>query len=497
MADGDDLGAGEDAETHLRERVKELTALHACAKLLFLTEPPLAEMLAGVAALLPPAFVHAACATGCVRFDGHSYATPGHAATPWVLVHVFVTADGRRGELEVAYHEEVPDTGLGIGPFLAEEVRLLDSVSDMLRGALDRRAAERVARGAKERLDLALTAAMMGVWDHDLATGHVTWSEHLARLVGRDREMRGPLNAFTDYIHPDDQAYVTAQRDAILDPDRIYTFEFRVRRGDGTWRPVSATGRMLVDELGAPSRVLGVIMDITARRALQNGLQRAQKLETLGQVAGGVVHDFNNVLGVVITNVDLLREDTEPGPVRQQLDETFDAAMRGAALARQLLAFSRNAEFHPAAVPLDPLITSMQPLLRRLVGRTIDLRLALATDDAEVWADPSQLEQVVMNLVVNARDATPRGGTITVATERDPHGDPFAVAIVVRDTGGGVPAEMIDRIFEPFFTTKPEGHGTGLGLAVVRAVARQWHGDVSVESTPGQGATFRVQLPRL
>jgi PAS domain S-box-containing protein len=365
----------------------------------------------------------------------------------------------------------------------------------MLRGALDRRAAEEVAHHTKERLDLALSAAMMGVWDHDLATGTVTWSEHLARLVARDREMIGTLNAFSDYVHPDDQAYVIAQRDGIRDPDRIYTFEFRVRRGDGTWRPVAATGRMILDERGAPARVLGVIMDISARRALESGLQRSQKLETLGQVAGGVAHDFNNVLCSVIVNAEVLREDIEPGPLREQLDEIFDAAMRGAALARQLLSFSRNAEFHPTAVSLDPMITSMQPLLRRLAGRAIELRLSLATDGVEVWADPSQLEQVVMNLVVNARDAMPSGGTITVATERDPLADPGAVAIVVRDTGGGVPAEILERIFEPFFTTKPPGQGTGLGLAVVRAVARQWHGDVSVESTPGQGATFRVQLP--
>lgn len=500
MAAGDDRFTGEceirsALVRELRERIKEMTALHACAKLLFLTETTLEELLAGVAALLPPAFLHPECATGCVRFDGQTYATPGHAATPWVLVHGFVATDGRRGELEVAYHEARPDTGLALGPFLAEEVRLLDSMSDMLRGALDRRAAEEVAHHTKERLDLALSAAMMGVWDHDLATGTVTWSEHLARLVARDREMIGTLNAFSDYVHPDDQAYVIAQRDGIRDPDRIYTFEFRVRRGDGTWRPVAATGRMILDERGAPARVLGVIMDISARRALESGLQRSQKLETLGQVAGGVAHDFNNVLCSVIVNAEVLREDIEPGPLREQLDEIFDAAMRGAALARQLLSFSRNAEFHPTAVSLDPMITSMQPLLRRLAGRAIELRLSLATDGVEVWADPSQLEQVVMNLVVNARDAMPSGGTITVATERDPLADPGAVAIVVRDTGGGVPAEILERIFEPFFTTKPPGQGTGLGLAVVRAVARQWHGDVSVESTPGQGATFRVQLP--
>ncbi|HVV85451.1 MAG TPA: PAS domain S-box protein [Kofleriaceae bacterium] len=355
------------------------------------------------------------------------------------------------------------------------------------------RAAEEDARRSGERLDLALAAAGMGVWERDLATDEVRWSAHLARLVGLDHELVGRYRDFADMVHPDDDREVDTFINTIVHDELPRTIEFRMRRPDGSWRPVAATGRALLGPDGTPRRLVGVVMDITARRALEAGLQQAQKLETLGQIAGGVAHDLNNVLFVVSSSCALLRRSLTDRGQRELLGEIDDAASRAAALVRQLLAFSRREEFHPAAVELDALVGRLRPMLERVVGRSITVRSQLGAGATRVWADATQLEQLVMNLVVNARDAMPGGGTVTIATSAAGEGDAL---IVVEDTGPGIPPTLRERVFEPFFTTKGPERGTGLGLAVVRAVARQWRGDVTVDGPPEGGAVFRVRFPR-
>ncbi len=487
----------------LGERVKELHALHRCARLLLAVDRGEPALLAAVAALLPPAFEHPDRTTGAVRLGDRLYATPGHAETAWMLRHELTTADGRPGAIEVAYHGPPPGRDDARGPFLPEESELLESLGDMLRLGLDRRRADDDRVQVRERLDLALTAASMGVWERDLVTERVTWSAHMARLIGRDGELTGQFRDFAHLVHPDDARELEAFLAAVCLSEQPRTVEFRLCRTDGTWRPVAATGRGYFGPDGRPRRVIGVVMDITGRRALEAGLRQAQKLETLGQVAGGVAHDFNNLLSVVTSDCGLLQLQVTDELQRELLDEIAETAARATALTRQLLAFSRRAEFQPAEVELDRLTDRLRPLLVRLAGPAITVTTSLAAEGASVWADPSQLEQLVVNLVVNARDAMPDGGTITVTTAVVPgaagtaaKADEGQVVLAVGDTGAGIPLEVIDRIFEPFFTTKAPGQGTGLGLAVVRAVARQWRGEVTVDSGPGRGATFRVELPR-
>ncbi len=500
----------------LGERVKELDALHRCAKLLLIDHATDDDLLAAVAALLPTGFQHPTDTTAAVRLGERRYPTPGHRDARWTLRRELVTADGVVGAIDVAYHGRWPDPAEpdGLGPFLIEEVRLLESLSDMLRLALDRRRAEEAARRSRDRLELAFDAAGMGVWERDLISNEVTWSPHLARLVGFADEQRAPFGGLAHLVHPDDHPAMDAFHAGPRVDGPPRTVEFRLRRPDGGWRPVSATGRVVADAEGRPRRMVAMIMDITGRRALEAGLQQAQKLEALGQVAGGIAHDFNNLLTVVTYAASALQGQVPAGAARDLLGEIDIAAGRATALTRQLLAFSRRAEFHPAAIELDPLIARLRPLLGRIVGRDVELRTELSAGDARVWADASQLEQVVMNLVVNARDAMARGGVVTIVTratiaagagdgdgdgagpgDGDGDGDGPHARIEVRDTGAGIPADVIDRIFEPFFTTKAPGQGTGLGLAVVRAVARQWRGEVTAANLPGGGARFDVRLP--
>ncbi len=253
----------------------------------------------------------------------------------------------------------------------------------------------------------------------------------------------------------------------------------------------------------APGMHVHSVRDLTEQRRLEGVVRHAQKMEAVGRLAGGIAHDFNNVLTAITGFASILRnERPAEDPDRPLLEEILGAAGRGAALTRQLLAFSRKQTLNPQTLDLNDTITGLENILRRLVGDDLDLQLALAEHVDPVHADPGQVEQVLLNLVVNARDAMPNGGRLTIATANAELTRPGAgrtgsfVAIDVADTGTGMASPLIDRIFEPFFTTKPEGKGTGLGLSIVHGIVEQSGGFVQVHSEPGVGTRFRVALPR-
>jgi len=239
---------------------------------------------------------------------------------------------------------------------------------------------------------------------------------------------------------------------------------------------------------------------VTDRRRLEGQLRQAQKLEALGRLSGGIAHDFNNLLAAIIGFAGLVEQGIEDGTARR--DDAIairDTAMRAATLTQQLLAFSRRQPSEPRPVVLDDLVAAMLPLLRQLTGTRVTLDWTAGAGHETVVADRGQIEQVVLNLVVNANDATPRGGRIAIATapldDEAGSGRPRGVRLTVSDTGAGMSEETMARAFEPFFTTKPEGHGTGLGLATVYGVVSQAGGQVSVQSALGEGTTIVVDLP--
>jgi PAS domain S-box-containing protein len=281
---------------------------------------------------------------------------------------------------------------------------------------------------------------------------------------------------------------------------------------DGVPRTVAVGGAPLAGE-GTTGAVL-VLRDVTAQhvaerehRDLQHAFEQAQKLESVGRLAGGVAHDFNNVLTVILGNLELaLLTVSEDGPLAEPLREAREAAKGAASVTRQLLAFSRKSVIEPQAIDLAQALERLGKMLRRLIGEDVSLRVEPG-DGARAWVDPGQLEQILINLVVNARDAMPRGGDLVIrtATERVRAGDPrllpgtspgeFAV-LTVTDTGCGMTEEVRQHVFEPFFTTKEKGKGTGLGLATVYGAVRQNRGFIEVESEVGRGSTFRIYLPR-
>jgi two-component system cell cycle sensor histidine kinase/response regulator CckA len=281
-----------------------------------------------------------------------------------------------------------------------------------------------------------------------------------------------------------------------------------LRRKDGNKITVRCTGRSVIDDEGLPS--LDVFAeDVTEKRILERQLQMAAKMEAIGRLSGGIAHDFNNLLGVIIGYSQLFKRKLEPqSSLREHAEEIEKAGQRAAALTRQLLAFSRQQVLTPAVLNLNDLVADMVKMLPRLIGEDIALQTSLAADLGRVKADQGQIEQVIMNLAVNARDAMPSGGELRIETANRELDQTYArhhagakpgqyVMLSVVDSGSGIDSETLAHIFEPFFTTKEMGKGTGLGLATVYGVVKQSEGYIWVDSEPGKGAAFQIFLPRV
>jgi PAS domain S-box-containing protein len=276
------------------------------------------------------------------------------------------------------------------------------------------------------------------------------------------------------------------------------------RRRDQTSFIGSTTIRPLVAEPGVPPGFVAVTHDVTDRRSLEERLRQSQKMEAVGNLAGGVAHDFNNLLSAISGYAEWLEQDLATESRQEMITGIQQAADRGAELIRQLLTFSRRQTIQPALVNLSSTVEELLPLLRRLVGATVQIIDGTSPTLAAVLGDRGEIERVLMNVVVNAKDAMPRGGHITIRTADtwvdDPPDDEMQpgpyVVLEVEDTGSGMDAETLRRAFEPFFTTKPVGKGSGLGLSTVYGIVRQMGGAIAIESTPGRGATVRILLPR-
>ncbi|MBI5067830.1 MAG: PAS domain S-box protein [Deltaproteobacteria bacterium] len=327
-------------------------------------------------------------------------------------------------------------------------------------------------------------------------TAALGWTE--AEVVGRPG---------MELVHPEDEPQVLRRFEGLLAaPGATSRATYRLRHRDGTWRLVDAVGR---NHLADPA-LRGVVVsarDITEQRRLQEQLLEAQKLESVGQLAGGVAHDFNNLLTAILGGGEGLKESMERGapPLADDVQAVLDAGARASELTRQLLAFARRQPIAPTRLDLGQVVQELERLVRRLLPESIALRVEVGDAPAPVLADAGQLRQVVLNLAVNARDAMPSGGRLVIETACERLDGAAAAAgvapgewvrLTVRDSGGGMSAEARAHLFEPFFTTKGRGRGTGLGLAAVHGIVKQSQGAITVESEPGRGTAIHVRLPR-
>jgi PAS domain S-box-containing protein len=346
-----------------------------------------------------------------------------------------------------------------------------------------------------------ITELDTGRWVYVSPAYEQVWGRPLAELYAQPAQWTGA-------IVPEDRAMVLAAREQLAH-GREYRLDYRIRHPDGSLRWIGDRSYLLREPVGEMKRAVGVAMDITQRRQLEAQLLQAQKMEAVGQLAGGLAHDFNNVLTIVTGYARLLLDGvTLPREAIEPLTHIYNAGTRAANLTRQLLVFSRKQSVNRQAVDLNQIARDISEMLRRLIGEHIRLELALSPAPCPAEADAGMLEQVLMNLAVNARDAMPKGGALTIATEpviiadaaaaerRHPGARPGEfVCLSVRDTGCGIPPENLQRIFEPFFTTKGAGHGTGLGLAMVFGIVQQHQGWIELESTMGAGTCIRILLP--
>ena len=326
------------------------------------------------------------------------------------------------------------------------------------------------------------------------------------RVLGYSAEELEQTSSY-EQIHPDDVEAVKAAAEEARTTGIGRCLEYRVKHKNGEWRTLESTASAVRDASGKVEKLIIVNRDITERRELEQQLVLSQRLEAVGKLSGGIAHDFNNLLGVIIGYSEALQQSLKPeDPLREPVDEIRNAGQRAATLTQQLLAFSRKQVLEPKVLDLNSIILDMEKMLRRLIGEDIELKFNVSPTLRNVKADRSQIEQVVLNLVVNARDAMPRGGALRIETENAELTEKDArryryvvpgpyVVLKVSDTGIGMDATTQAHMFEPFFTTKEKGKGTGLGLATVYGVVKQSGGYIWVDSAPGKGAAFRILLP--
>ena len=401
------------------------------------------------------------------------------------------------------------------GYFSNEQMLLAEEVGESLSFALDRLNAQRERdlaeaelRFTHERLELALDAAKEAYWDWRPETDQWFASPRFFTMLGYlPDELVLSRETLRSMRHPDDEEESLRRLDTVISGELpASSSEFRARCKDGHYIWIEASAKAVsVGPDGRPSRIVGTRVDITKRKVLEQEFLHAQKMETIGRLAGGIAHDFNNFLTVINGYTSLLLAQLPPDfPHLLHLTAIHEAGERSAALTRQLLTFSRKGVERRELLEPTSIIGGLQKMLTRLFGENVALRLELGPDTGWVWMDATQLDQVVMNLGVNARDAITNRGTVTIRTEhveldgsRGPGGHPGSyVRITVADDGIGMNPEIQTRIFEPFFTTKEKATGTGLGLATVQSVVEAAGGFIEVDSEVGRGTAMGVYLPR-
>jgi two-component system cell cycle sensor histidine kinase/response regulator CckA len=422
-------------------------------------------------------------------------------------------AQGER--VEFAETERVRKDGahiyiaLSVSPIHDSSGRVIGA-SSIKRDVTERKRAAEALSQSRERLRLALKAARMGTWQWDIRDNTLEWDEGLYQIYAVEPGQR--ITRYEDFIqrvHPDDRDFVATSVQRAFSAAGDLEYEFRIVLPDGRIRWLADQGQVVRDQSGIPVYMTGVCLDKTDRKQIEERLRQSQRMDSVGQLAGGIAHEANNMMSVVLGCADYVLQRTDlPAAVRDDVDQIWRAAKRTAGITQQLLAFSRRQVLQPQILDLNATVRSLEPILSRTLGETRGLRMHLSPTLGPIRADPGQLEQVLINLTLNARDAMLDGGGLTVETAVVMLDKAYAAgksvatlqpgqyaALIVSDTGSGMDRLTLSRVFEPFFTTKGVGQGTGLGLSTVYGIVKQTGGFIWVYSEPGIGTTFKLYFP--
>lgn len=411
---------------------------------------------------------------------------------------------------------------------------IIHQVEDVTESLLEQESAALRLRESDERLNAALLASGTGTFYWDLRNNRLDMDLPMQRLFGLEGLTSGWLDDLLGRIHPDDRAAIAQQCERCARYGDDLEMQFRVLLPEGTERWIFDKGQTFTDSNDRPTYMVGACLDITQHKRTERALQRlnetleqrvnaevaarakteaalrqSQKMEAVGQLTGGLAHDFNNLLAGVIGSLELLSvrlQQGRTGDLERYIHSALTSANRATALTHRLLAFSRRQTLDPSPTDLNALIEGMMELLQRTIGPLVSYSTQLSDDLWLTLCDTNQLENALLNLTINARDAMPDGGQLTLTSENLVLGEPLAeeltlppgeyVALGVRDTGVGIPPERLGYVFDPFYTTKPLGEGTGLGLSMVYGFAKQSGGAVRIESTVGEGTSVWIYLPR-
>jgi PAS domain S-box-containing protein len=423
---------------------------------------------------------------------------------PFIIVAATITDELAVAALKEGVHDYIIKGNLA---------RLIPSIERELREAAvrrERKQSEEALRQAEEKYRSIFENAVEGIFQSTPDGQYLSANPALARIYGYET----PEELISSLTSVDGQLYVDlgqrAEFEALMqEQGTVSGFEAQVYRKDGSIIWISEHARAVRDGSGELLYYEGTVQDITNRKKLEEQLRQSQKMDAIGRLAGGIAHDFNNMLAIIIGYSQLLLDRCpQDNPMRRYLEEISNAGDRAAGLTRQLLTFSRKQVLAPRVLDLNDVVASTEKMLRRLIGEDVELVTISDSSLGQVKADPGQLEQVILNLAVNARDAMPQGGRLTIETRNVELRETYTrhqaglqpgayVLLAVRDTGCGMDAELQSHVFEPFFTTKEQGQGTGLGLAMVYGIVQQSGGHIAVCSEPGRGATFKIYLPRI
>jgi PAS domain S-box-containing protein len=380
----------------------------------------------------------------------------------------------------------------------------------------ERKEAEDALKINDARLTEAQRVAHIGSWELDVKSHELFWSAETFRIFGYKPDQFSPtMETFFENVHPDDRLLMNEVTHAAFYERKPFDVDHRIILPDGKECYVHERAEVIFDDGGQPVRMTGTVQDITGRRhaeeeqkKLQEQLTQAQKMESVGRLAGGVAHDFNNILGIIIGYAEMIMMDMEPdNPIYPHLQRILNTTQRAADLVRQLLAFARKQTASPEILNINETVANMFRMLKRIIGEDINLIWKPGHDIWNVRIDPVQIDQILANLAVNSRDAISNTGSITLETGNVVFDYAYSaghaeilpgefVLLEVSDTGSGMSKEVVEHIFEPFFTTKETGKGTGLGLATVYGIVRQNNGFINVYSEEGKGTSFKIYLPR-